>query len=36
MMVATLKIPLERKNKRTGRTEKARSGTLPTGRRGRG
>ncbi|BAN99920.1 hypothetical protein E05_51540 (plasmid) [Plautia stali symbiont] len=24
MMVATLKIPLERKNKRTGRTEKAR------------
>ncbi|MBA1495959.1 tyrosine-type recombinase/integrase, partial [Klebsiella pneumoniae] len=24
MMVATLKIPLERRNKRTGRTEKAR------------
>jgi hypothetical protein len=26
MMVATLKIPLERRNKRTGRTEKARLG----------
>jgi hypothetical protein len=32
MMVATLKIPLERRNKRSGRTEKARIWRLPTGR----
>jgi hypothetical protein len=36
MMVATLKIPLERRNKRTGRTEKAASGTSPTGQYGPG
>jgi len=31
MMVAALKIPLERRNKHTGQTEKAVSGKSPTG-----